>query len=150
MTFDELNSYYRRKVGRDSAFVVDTRNGLVDPGIEPRWRPDFPLPPRPPKRPADRSVLYYMIRSVICTVDTASLSQWLKRLMRDVGHPSPPIAESVQQHRYSSGPSMACSRVKFTFHLLPPTLMFDLWVLLNVVETITNSSCCWVWYVAVQ
>jgi hypothetical protein len=34
-------------VGWDSAVGIETRYGLGGPGIELRWRRDFPNPPRP-------------------------------------------------------------------------------------------------------
>ena len=39
--------YHRTSVGRDSSVGITTRYGLDGPGIEPRWKRDFPNLSRP-------------------------------------------------------------------------------------------------------
>jgi hypothetical protein len=43
-------------VGRDSVVGIATRYGLDGPGIEPRWRRDFPHPCRPALGPTQPPV----------------------------------------------------------------------------------------------
>ena len=43
-------------VGRDSSVGIETRYGLDGPGIECRWRRDFPHPPRPDLGPTQPPV----------------------------------------------------------------------------------------------
>ena len=80
--------------GRDSAVGIATRYGLDAPGIESRWRRDFPHPSRPAIGPTQPPV------------------QWVpgvNRPGRGADHPSPPKNrghERVELYLYSpSGPS---------------------------------------------
>jgi len=82
-------------VGRDSSVGVATRYGLDGPGIESRWRRDFPHPSRPALRPTQPPV--QLIPGLFAGV---------KRPGRGVDHP-PHLPRS----------SMACSRVNFTFYV---------------------------------
>ena len=92
-------------VGRDGVIGVAASYGLDGPGIESRWRRDFPNPPRP---------------SVGLTQPPL---QWvpdvfpgLKRPGRGVDHPPPSSAEVKERvELYPYSPFMACSRANFTF-----------------------------------
>ena len=81
-------------MGRDSSVGIATRYGLDSPGIESRWRRDFPHPSRP--------------------------ALGLKRPERGVDHPPPPKRrghERVELYLYSpSGPSWPVIGGIFTFH----------------------------------
>ena len=86
--------HYIYWVGRDSSVRLATRYGLEGPGIESRWRRDFPQPSRPPWGPL--SLLYNGYRVSLPGV---------KRPGRCVDHPPPPSAEvkeKVQLYLYST------------------------------------------------
>jgi hypothetical protein len=85
-------------VARDSSVGIATRYGLDGPGIDSRWRRDFPHISRPAQEP------------------THPPTQWVTALFpggkapgRGVNHPPPPnaeIKERVELYLYSpSGPS---------------------------------------------
>jgi len=59
-------------VGRDSSVGIGTRYGMDGPGIESRWRRDFPHPSRPALGP---------------TKSTIQLVPGVKRSGRGVDHP---------------------------------------------------------------
>ena len=60
---------YTMHVGRDSAVSIEARYGQESPGIEFRWRRDFPNPSRPALEP------------------TQPTAQWLLGLFRGVRRP---------------------------------------------------------------
>ena len=71
-------------VGMDSVVSIATRYGLGGPGIESRWRRDFPhrsIPALGPPPPAS------------CTMGTVPLSPGVKRPERGVNHPPPSSAD---------------------------------------------------------
>jgi hypothetical protein len=73
-----------------------------------------------------------------------------KRLLRDDDHPSPKDCSCI-----AATPLLVLQwrvvgwNLLFLFFRLNWRLSYG-YLLLNIVETIRNSLCCWVWYVAVQ
>ena len=82
-------------VGRDSSVTVAIHYGLDGPGIESRWKPDFPHPSRPTLGPIQSPVQWVL-----------GLFPGIKRPGRGVDHPTP-----------SAEAFLACSRVNFTFYV---------------------------------
>ena len=84
--------------GPCSVVGIATGYGLDGPGIESRWRQDFPHTSRPELGPTQPAIQW-----------VPGLSQGLKRPGRGVHHPLPSIAEVkeiVELYFYSnSGPS---------------------------------------------
>jgi hypothetical protein len=85
-------------IRRDSSVGIATRYWLDGPGIESRWRQDFPYPSRPTLGPTQLSVQW-----------VPGLFPAVKRPGRGVDHPPPfsaEVKERVQLYLYSpSGPS---------------------------------------------
>jgi hypothetical protein len=73
-------------VVRDSSVAIETSYGLDSPGIEPRWRRDFPHPSRPALGPP--SILYNGYRVSFPGV---------KRPRRGVNHP--PLSSTEVKER---------------------------------------------------
>jgi hypothetical protein len=71
---------------RDSSVGIATRYGLDDPGIESRWRRDFPHPFRPALG----------AHSVSYTIRTGSFPG-VKRPGRGVDHPPPKLAPKLKE-----------------------------------------------------
>ena len=55
-TSSGFEGIYLADMGRDSVVGIATRYGLDGPGIESRWRRDFPHPPRPALGPTQPPV----------------------------------------------------------------------------------------------
>jgi hypothetical protein len=80
-------------VDRDSVVGVGTRYGLEVPGIESRWRRDFPYPSRPALGPTQPPVQGHGVSF-----------PGVKRPGRGVDHPPPSsseVKETVELHLYS-------------------------------------------------
>jgi len=93
-----FEKYHNKGVCRDSSVGIATRYGLDGPGIESRWRRDFPHPTRPALGPTHPPVHAYRI----------SIPR-VKRPGRGVDQPpqsSAEVKERVELYLYSpSGPS---------------------------------------------
>ena len=94
--------------GRDSSVGIATRYGLDGPGIESRWRRDFPHPSRP-------ALGAYPASCKMCTGSFPGV----KRPGRGADHPPPSKCqghEGVELYLYSpSGPSWPVMGRTFTF-----------------------------------
>ena len=91
-------------------------------------------------------------RRAFCTMDTWSLFQGVKRLERVVDYSPHPSLRLKKEYSCTATPLLVLQwpvlRWNLLLLLLAPKVTFELWLLLNVVVTLINSPCCWVWYVA--
>ena len=92
-SFTTTNNNYNNNVGRDSSVVIATRYGIDGPGIESRWRRDFPHLSRPALWPTQPPAQWVPV-----------LSRGLRRSGRGVDHPSvssAEVKEDVELYLYS-------------------------------------------------